>query len=87
MACGLPVVAFKTGALPELVVGDAGRLVPYGSDPWKLEKPDVPALVAAALEILDNQPRFRMAARRHAEESFSLDVMVEKYLDVLLGGA
>lgn len=87
LACGLPVVAFNTGALPELVVGDAGRLVPYGGDPWKLDKPDVPALAAAALEVLENQPRFRKAARSHAEASFNLDAMVEKYLDVLLGGA
>jgi glycosyltransferase involved in cell wall biosynthesis len=86
LACGLPVVAFNTGALPELVVGDAGRLVPYGGDPWKLERPDVPALAAAATEILKNQPRFRRAARRHAEVAFGLDLMVEKYLDVLLGG-
>jgi glycosyltransferase involved in cell wall biosynthesis len=30
LACGLPVLAFDTGALQELVVGDAGRVVPYG---------------------------------------------------------
>ena len=40
LACGLPVAAFDTGALNELVLGDAGRLVPYGSDLWKLESPD-----------------------------------------------
>ncbi len=41
MACGLPVAGFDTGALNELIVGDAGRLVPYGGDPWRLEKPDI----------------------------------------------
>ncbi|MBE3067592.1 MAG: glycosyltransferase family 4 protein, partial [Chloroflexi bacterium] len=29
LACGLPVSGFATGALPELVTGDAGRLVSY----------------------------------------------------------
>jgi glycosyltransferase involved in cell wall biosynthesis len=85
LACGLPVAAFQTGALPELVTGDAGRLVPYGGDLWKLERPDIPALASAAAEILADPQRFRKAARRHAEESFGLDRMVEHYLDVLLG--
>jgi glycosyltransferase involved in cell wall biosynthesis len=84
LACGLPVAAFATGALPELVTGDSGRLAPYGGDPWKLEPPDVDALAAAATEILHDQARFRKAARRRAEEGFGLDSMVEKYIEVLL---
>ena len=79
------MAAFATGALPELVIGDAGRLVPYGGDPWKLDRPDVPALAQAAVEILEDQPRFRAAARRGAEAAFGLDAMVEKYLQILLG--
>jgi glycosyltransferase involved in cell wall biosynthesis len=84
LACGLPVAAFATGALPELVTGEAGRLAPYGGDPWKLEPPDLDALAAAASEILRDQERFRKAARRRAEEAFGLDQMVEKYLKILL---
>jgi glycosyltransferase involved in cell wall biosynthesis len=85
LACGLPVIAFNTGAISELVSGDAGRVVAYGGDPWKLEKPDIPGLAAAALEILNNQEKFRKAARMRAEKLFSLDDMVEKYLGILLG--
>jgi glycosyltransferase involved in cell wall biosynthesis len=85
LACGLPVAAFATGALPELVTGDSGRVVPYGGDPWKLEKPDISALAAAASEILQAQPRFRTSARARAELSFGLDTMVDAYLNVLLG--
>ncbi len=77
LACGLPVAAFSTGALPELVTAGAGRLVPYGGDPWKLEKPDLPALAKAAAEILVDQERFRAAARQRAEAAFGLDRMVE----------
>ena len=51
LACGLPVAAFDTGALNELVIGDAGRLVPYGGDPWKLDPPDIPALAESALGL------------------------------------
>jgi glycosyltransferase involved in cell wall biosynthesis len=85
LACGLPVVAFDTGALKELVIGDAGRVVPYGSNPWKIESPDVPALAEAAMELLQNQGRFRKAAREHAEKALGLDKMVDEYLKVLLG--
>lgn len=84
LACGLPVVSFDTGALNELVLGDAGRLVPYGGDPWKLEKPDIPALAEAAVEILRNESRFRRAARAHAEAALGLDRMVDGYLKFLL---
>jgi len=85
LARGCPVAAFATGALPELVTGDSGRLAPFGGDPWKLDRPDVPTLAISASEILQDQARFRMAARKRAEETFGLDRMVERYLDVLLG--
>lgn len=85
LACGLPVAGFATGALPELVAGDSGRLAPYGGDPWKLDPPDVPALARVVSEVLCDQPRFRAAARRHAERAFGLDKMVDAYLEVLLG--
>jgi glycosyltransferase involved in cell wall biosynthesis len=84
LACGLPVIAFDTGALKELVTGDSGRIVPYGSDPWKIEKPDISALAEAALEILGDLPRFRLASRLQAESALGLDKMVDKYLEVLL---
>jgi glycosyltransferase involved in cell wall biosynthesis len=85
LACGLPVAAFQTGALPELVTGDAGRLVPYGGDLWKLDPPDIASLASAATDILTNLEHFRQAARQRAEESFGLDRMVERYLEILLG--
>lgn len=80
LACGLPVAAFDTGSLPELVTEDAGMLAPYGGDPWKLQPPDIPALARAALDILHDQERFRAGARRRAVEHFGLDRMVTSYL-------
>ena len=85
LACGLPVAAFDTGALRELVIGNSGRIVPYGSDPWKIEPPDVESLADASVELLLDPPRFRKAARAHAETSLGLDKMVDDYLKVLLG--
>ena len=86
LACGLPVAAFDTGALSELVTGAAGKIVPYGGDPWKLDPPDLGSLASAALEILEEQDRFRPAARARAEAALGLDRMVEAYLEVLLPG-
>jgi glycosyltransferase involved in cell wall biosynthesis len=87
LACGLPVVGFATGALPELVQGDSGRLANYGGDPWKLDPPDVDGLSRLAAEALAGGERFRQAARLRAEAEFGLDRMVDRYLDVLLGRA
>jgi glycosyltransferase involved in cell wall biosynthesis len=84
LACGLPVAGFDTGALNELVIGDAGRLVPYGGNPWRLEKPDISSLASATAEILRDQPRFRRAARLQAEHALGLEQMIDDYLKVLL---
>lgn len=83
LACGLPVVGFETGSLPELVTGDAGRLVPYGGDAWRFERPDIASLTEAALEVLKEPEHFRQAARARAESAFGLETMIERYLEIL----
>lgn len=85
LACGLPVIGFATGSLPELVSGDAGRVVPYGSNYWNLEPPVVEDLADAAVHILNNLRQFRREARRKALEAFSADRMVDCYLEELMG--
>jgi glycosyltransferase involved in cell wall biosynthesis len=86
LACGLPVVGFDSGSLKELVTEDAGRVVAYGSNPWKLETPDISALALSAEDVLTKQSQLRAAARKRAESAFGLDQMVESYLKVLLEG-
>jgi glycosyltransferase involved in cell wall biosynthesis len=85
LACGTPVTAFDTGALAELVGHDGGVTVPYGGDPWQLESPDIKSLTAGAVKILNNLDRFRESARARAESDFNLDLMVDRYLELLLG--
>lgn len=84
LACGLPIIGFDTGSLKELVGDEAGVIVPYGANPWKLEAPDVEALAVSAGEVIGKQSQFRAAARKRAEAEFGLDKMVESYLNVLL---
>jgi glycosyltransferase involved in cell wall biosynthesis len=83
LASGLPVLAYSTGSLPEIITGDSGKVVPYGSNYWNLEKPDIQSLANGAIEILRDQNRFRLAARRRAEEAFGLASTVAQYQKVL----
>ncbi len=84
LACGLPVISYATGALPELVA-EGGIVIPYGGNPWQLDPPDVDGLAEAARQVYRQQEKYRPAARRRAEDLFGLDEMVERYLDVLIG--
>lgn len=84
LACGLPVVSYATGSLPEILKHDAGRTAPYGSNYWELQPPNVNALAHAAKEILDNLAYFQQKARIQAETMFNLDDMVADYLKMLL---
>jgi glycosyltransferase involved in cell wall biosynthesis len=85
MACGLPVIAYDTGALPELVSAEAGCIAAYGGDVWKLDPPDIPALTAAAWQVLQAQQEFSRGARLRAEENFDIEKIAAIYLEVLLG--
>jgi glycosyltransferase involved in cell wall biosynthesis len=84
LACGLPVIGFDTGSLSEIVQDGAGRLAPYGANPWKLEQPDIDSLASAAEEVLGNNEQFRRSARARAESVLGLEKMVDEYLKVLL---
>ncbi len=85
LACGLPVVAFDTGSLTELVSAEAGFVGPYGSDSWKLQPPIIDGLVTGAESILNQWSAFSLAARKRAESLFGLEHMLDQYLEVLLG--
>jgi len=87
LACGLPVVSLDSGALKELVTGDAGKVTPYGGDPWRLDPPDLLTLSQAAAGVLQDLPRYRAGARRRAEEAFGLERMLQGYIDALQVGS
>lgn len=71
MACGLPIIATRVSAIPELV-GDAGLLVPPG---------EYAALCSALVQLAHNfdlRQELGMKARSRYEQFFSADRMVQK---------
>jgi glycosyltransferase involved in cell wall biosynthesis len=77
MACGLPIIASRAGALPEICGDSCGILVPPG---------DVEALAAALTRYLsdpDLRRAYGIAGRQRVEQQFDIERMVDQYLDAL----
>ncbi len=83
LACGAPVVGFDTGSLKELVINGSGMVVPYGSNPWELAKPDFAPLILGIGEVYRNYPEFSRKARELAIARYSLEDMFKKYQTVI----
>ena len=83
LACGLPVLAFDSGAIRELVDSRSGTILPYDRDVWQLELADGSGLARSGSLVLDDLDAYRRQARLRAEEMFGLDQMVQSYLEVI----
>jgi N-acetyl-alpha-D-glucosaminyl L-malate synthase BshA len=73
LSCGVPVVAYRVGGLPDVVVPEVGRLV----EPF-----DVEAFAAATLGLLSDDGRRETAgraARAHVEARFRRDAAIDRY--------
>ena len=74
MSCGVPVIATKTGGLPEVVIdGENGFLGPLG---------DVEFMSQKGIELLSDEDRlnmFRENCRRRAVEKFESKLIVPRY--------
>jgi glycosyltransferase involved in cell wall biosynthesis len=80
MACARPVIVTANGALPELVEGGAGQVVPAG---------DVAALAEALTTLthdVDARRAFGRAARARAEERFDIRDCAASYLRLFQDG-
>jgi glycosyltransferase involved in cell wall biosynthesis len=75
MACGVPVISTRGGALPE-VVGDAGILIPPG---------DAKALEDAILSLLDSPDRCRALSGegyKRVQKNFTWNAAAQKIIKV-----
>jgi sugar transferase (PEP-CTERM/EpsH1 system associated) len=77
MATGLPVVAGRVGGNPELVVDDVTGRLYDPADPNALEGALLPYLTDPALREAHGR-----AARDRVVQNFSLEAMVQRYLDL-----
>jgi glycosyltransferase involved in cell wall biosynthesis len=77
LSCGVPVVAFAAGGLPEIVrEGVTGALVPVG---------DVQALrgaISRLLEEPDQRARMSEECRRIAVTDYTLEVQAKRYVSL-----
>jgi glycosyltransferase involved in cell wall biosynthesis len=77
LSCGVPVVGFDVGGIPEIVrEGETGLLVPAK---------DVAGLRAAITAVLENKDaRVRMseAGRRYAIANYGLEIQARRYLEL-----
>ena len=74
LACGTPVVTYRTGGSPESITPETGIVV---------EKGDCNALCAAIMEIIANGKDFYSAAcRKRAEDLYNKDDRFQEYLDL-----
>lgn len=75
LACGTPVIALDSGALPEVVSQRAGIIVPKSDD----ENAMIDGLAGAMSEIDKLDPR---ECRKLFEENFTIDKMADGHLEV-----
>ena len=63
---------------------EGGICVPYGSNHWNLEKPNIDNLIGAAIRVIESRDRFSLTARKRAEDLFDVEKMVDLYLGFML---
>jgi glycosyltransferase involved in cell wall biosynthesis len=91
MATGTPVIAFARGSVPEVMKdGETGFIInPSDNDirgNWLIKKTGVEGLIEAINKIYDMPAneylKMRKNCRKHVEQKFSMEKMVDSYEDV-----
>jgi glycosyltransferase involved in cell wall biosynthesis len=77
MACGVPVVGFETGGIPDIIrPGKTGLLAPVGNS----------AELARQLQWMINHPAHRLEmgiqARAVAESEYSMEMQSSRYMEL-----
>ncbi len=84
-AMGTPVIVSDLGAVPETVLAPPQAL-PQARTGWHVPPGDAAALATAITAVLSMRPSARdslaLRARRHVQDRFSLEHMVQETLDV-----
>ncbi|MBD5584093.1 MAG: glycosyltransferase [Clostridia bacterium] len=73
LACGTPVVTYRTGGSPEAIDVNTGVVVPYGS---------VMDLAEAVKKVCENREHYRPFCRERAEKYFDCNKQYKKYIEL-----
>lgn len=74
LACGTPVITYRTGGSPEAIDESTGLVV---------EKGDIDSLAKGIMEIINHPEKYsRENCRKRAELQFNKDTQFDKYIDL-----
>ena len=80
MSFGLPILGFSTGALYELAK-DGALLADYGSDPYKMELPNVSNLRKLLPRLKKNLIELSYISWKRHHENLDIDSVAKKYIN------
>lgn len=76
-SCGVPVVSFDVGGLPDIVIhGETGLLAPSGSTE------DLAGAISRLIGDTSLRERYSNAAVGHARDTWAPEVVAAKYADL-----
>jgi glycosyltransferase involved in cell wall biosynthesis len=80
MSFGLPIFGFSTGALYELAK-DGALLADYGSNPYKMELPNVPNLRKLLPRLKKNLSKLSYLSWKRHQTNLNIDLVTKKYIN------
>jgi glycosyltransferase involved in cell wall biosynthesis len=83
MSCGLPIVASRSGGLPEMVSEQSGVLIEAPEDFEHMHYPSIDEVITAIKTIYENLEPFSRAARKEASaDKFNKKVWLKKHEEI-----
>lgn len=84
LASGLPVCGIADGSMPELVThGETGLLIPTTGDAFYERRTyDIEQFARNMKTLMNHRSEFSLAARKSAEERFTLERMIGEYIRI-----
>ncbi|MGR6751658.1 glycosyltransferase [Aeromonas veronii] len=79
MACGTPVVAFRTSGLTDIIIDGVNGLLAEPFEPTSLAD----KLIQLASLSGEEKNNYALRARKHIKDNFSYEVISRKYLDII----